>query len=803
MNDKQNGLVRPLTAAIAASLAPATAALAQDQNQDQGQEGDRVLEEVIVTATFRAVSMQDLPQSIQAFGTEDIARNAFKDFNDVANALPSLTLIADTPGRYSVKFRGVSTGTGEYYTDSTAAIYIDETPVTFNSQQLFPEMVDIERIESLPGPQGTLFGSSSLAGTMRIITNKPDPTEVSGEAFAEYYGTKGGSGSWSVNGYVNIPLVKDTLALRLVAYSKLDGGWLDNVYGETFVQPDPKFSSPGNNAALVQDDWNEYKKTGGRAALRWDINEDWSTTLTAMAENSSFDGSAYRDPAVGDYQIALFHHEFRDDDWWDTSLTIEGDLGFATLVSSTTYLDRTITYEWENMIYEQWKDSFWGVYYGFVLYNSEYTYGWIFNDQTQDRFSQEIRLTSEGDSRFQWMIGGFYEKINDKWYYGAKNPDLMDTVMWYYANYWAYYYNYYGYDVQYPLAPTIVGYSERLDRSVEQTAVFGEVSYDLTDKWSATFGARWFQFKRDTLLQNQFPEGLPPWGTFDTDGVYIAKSKDSDTVYKLSTQYEWADGKMVYALYSEGFRIGGDNSQRAANTGQVPRTFSPDLAKNYEIGLKSRWLKDTLQLNVTLFRIDWENRQFNEGGVGGQWWLRGTVNAGSTRNEGIEIGFNWQATGSLSIEGNATFLDSESRTYYEFLDGTILKPGDPLPNAPEKSYWVAVDWTTPWRPFDGALWVRADYAYGDSWWNSTTNAIERNPEGLIPSWNNTNLQVGLNLPNDWTVTAFVRNLTDEERIFQRQNNTYATDWFGTTQYAFFESVQRPRSYGINIRKHFK
>ena len=459
-----------LAAAITAVLYPIQPALAQEQEQAEAAEPG-VIEEVIVTSTFREVSMQDLPQSIQAITGAELERTGITDFFDIANAIPSLTVIADMPGRNSVKFRGISTGTGEYYTDSLVAIYMDETPLTFISQQLWPAMVDVSRVESLPGPQGTLFGSSSLAGTLRIITNPPDPSQASGEVFTDFYSTSGGDSSWSVDGHINIPLVQDSLALRLVAYTRNEGGWIDNVFSEAYVQPAAHFLSPGNNAANVHDDWNTYKLTGGRATLRWDVNEDWNVTLAYLTESSEADGNWAEDTSMGADKNALFHDEFRDDEWWNSSLLIQGDLGFATLTSSTTYLDREIVYEWENMVYEQWKDSYYGVYYGFVLYNTEYTYGHIFNDQTQDRISQEIRLTSQSEGRFHWMIGGFYEEVNDQWYYGADNRDMMDTGMWYYANYWAYYYNYYGYDVEYPIAPSTVGYSNTLDRTISQKAI--------------------------------------------------------------------------------------------------------------------------------------------------------------------------------------------------------------------------------------------------------------------------------------------------------------------------------------------
>ncbi len=788
-----------LSTAIAAAVAPAGQAAAQEQEVG----AERVLEEVIVTATLREVSMQDLPQSLQAFTTEDITRNAFTSFDDVANAIPSLTLIADQPGRNSVKFRGISTGTGEYYTGSTSAIYFDETPLTFISQQLWPAMVDIERVEALPGPQGTLFGSSSLAGTVRVVTNKPDPSHFSGEVYAEYYDTSGGDGSHELNGWINIPLIADTLALRVVGHTRTEGGYIDNVYGETYVQPDPRFSSPGNNAHLLKENDNEYSLTGGRASLLWNVTDNWRAIVALIAEDNQSEGSWAADPNLGEYDHALFHPEFRDDEWWNASLLIEGDLGFATLTSSTTYLDREITYEFDNMIYEQYKDSFFGVYYGFALYNTEYTYGHIFNDQTQDRVSQELRLTSNTDSRFQWMIGGFYEEINDQWFYGATNDDLVDTVGWYYANYLAYYYSYYGiYDIPYPLTPTNLGYTQRLDRTNEQLAFFGEVSFDITEKWSVTGGARWFQFKQDYFEQNQFPEGLAPPGSKATNGVVTSVSKDDDVVFKFATQYFLTDDIMFYGLYSEGFRLGGENSQRAAQTGLIPETYEPDFINNFEIGAKTEWLDNALVLNVNLFLMEWENRQFSEGSVDGQWWLRGTVNGGDTESKGVELNVTWQATDNLRLQGNLTRLEAEADTYYEFLSGDVIQPGDPLPNSPELSYWVALDYTFPFELFGGELWTRVDYAYGDEWYDSTTSAIYRDPEGVIPDWNNTNLQVGLSLPNEWTFTAFVNNLTDERRVTSRFDNRYASDWFGVPEYRIWEYVNRPIHYGVSLRKRF-
>jgi len=783
-----------MSTAIAAAIAPGGYAAAQEPATDE-----RIIEEVLVTATLREAPMQDLAQSLQAFTTQQIERNAFTNFNDVANALPSLTLIADQPGRNSVKFRGVSTGTGEYFTTSTSSIYFDETPLTFSSQQLWPAMVDIARVESLPGPQGTLFGAAALAGTVRVVTNRPDPSGYSGQVFAEYFDTKGGDGSYAVNGWLNVPLIKDTLALRVVGHTRDEGGFIDNVFGETYVQPDPRFASPGNNSAIVEDNYNEYSLTGGRASLLWNINDNWETIVSLIAEDNSTEGSWVDDPNLPDYQHSLFHKEDRDDSWWNAGLLINGELGFATLTSSTTFLERDISYEFDSMIYEQWKDGYFGAYYS--LYNTEYTYGYFFNDQTQDRWSQELRLTSSTDSRFQWMIGGFYEEINDQWLYGSLNNDLVDTIGWYYANYLAYYANYSGmYDIQYPLTPTNLAYTQRVDRTDTQLAFFGEATFEITEKWWVTGGARWFKFEQEYLEQNQFPQGLAPAGSRSTNGIVTSDSDVDDMVYKFSTQYFFNDNHMIYALYSEGFRPGGQNSQRAASSGDIPFDFQPDFLNNYEIGGKTEWLDNRLQINLTLFLMEWDNRQFSEGGVEGQFWLRGTVNGGDTETKGVEVGLTWQITDNLLFTGNLTSLDAEATSTYEFLNGDIIVPGDPLPNAPELSYWAALDYTFPFELFGGELWTRVDYAYGDEWWNSTDAAINRDNEGLIPDWTNTNLQLGLNLPNEWILTLFVRNLTDERRITNRQDNRYASEFFETDEYAIFDFVNRPIHYGFSVRK---
>lgn len=799
-SEKSNLRLKLLCVSIVAALYPVMPALAQGVEDDGA-----ILEEVLVTATKRELNMQNVSQSIQTFSSEQIIRANFISLNDLANATPSMTVVAEQPGRSSVKFRGISTGTQEFYTPSMVAVYMDETPLTFNSQQLWPAMVDIARIESLPGPQGTLFGSASQSGTVRIITQKPDHESVSGEVFGRYFATKGGAGSWDANGWVNIPLVEDTLSIRLVAYHRKEGGWIDNVYGETWVQPDDRFQAVGNNAHVVEDDQNEYKLSGGRVSILWDMTENWQMLFTYINESGTTDGEWGEDMALGEGKITRFFDQYRDDDWWNTSLMIEGDLGFATLTSSTSYLERDMRYEWDRMNYSQWKDSYWGSYY--ALYNGEYTYGTLDNDQHQDRFSQELRLTSNSDSRFQWMIGGYYEDMNDNWFYGARNPDLMDTVAWEAANYYAYWANYYGYDVQYPLVATEFDYTDVLDRSVKQTAVFGEISYDITEKWSVTGGARWFEYKRTEANTFNFPEGLPPGSGYAPDGgALYSDTKDNDTVFKFSTQYQISDDKMIYGLFSQGFRLGGRNDRKSVATGLVPETFDPDYLDNYEIGFKSRWAGGKVQFNITAFKMKWKDYQLSEGGIDGVWWIRGTVNGGKVEQKGIEADLSWQATENLRLDARAYFGDPQATSTYVFLNGDVMEPGDPLPNSPKRRYNFAVDYTFSQPVFGGNLWTRFDYSYGAKTYNSLGAATNPHPLGTIPSWEVSNLQLGLSLPSQWEITLFVNNMFDNTVLNGRSDGSGDAEyWEGVRGYpdnrwANIEYRQRPRHYGLSIRK---
>ena len=785
-----NERITPLAAAIFAVLYPASAALAQETAPPAS--GTR-LESVTVTATRRDEKLQDVGQSITAISTEAIEKHALQNLSDAIGALPSVNIVSGVPGRNAVVMRGVSTGSEEFRTDSQVAVYLDDQPMTTISTQVDVRLIDIARIESLPGPQGTLFGSSSQTGTIRYITNKPEPNGYSGELDAEVGTTKGGDPSYDVSGHVNIP-VTDNLAIRAVGYYSLEGGYVDNVLGVTLADP------TRDNSDVVQDNWNDYTTAGGRVAARWTINPQWEASLSFIMQTSVANGSWETDPALGKNKITRFFDEYRDDDWYQASMNIKGDLGFAELSVTTSYFDRKIVYEWDNMTYDQWRSQ----YYSGPIYNTDLTFGTTYNNQKQRRWAYEVRLTSQGESRFQWLAGAFYEDVYDWWDYGADNPSLTSTTAWGAAQYYACAAAYAGYNVACPLPDTTLYYQNIYDKTIKQKAIFGELTYSLTDRWSITGGARWFEYDRREFDIYGVPKGLPPYPIDSTLGRLERAGISSDHVIKLGTEFHIDDDRMLYFLYSEGFRLGGTNSQRAAQTGLIPQEYGPDTLKNYELGLKSQWLDNKLQLNVSLFLMKWDKIQLNDNvprSAGGGFWVRGTFNGGKAEQKGIELNASWNLTDRLSLEASVFAADPQFTEATVYPDGTIIEAGLVMPVSPDRKYWLAAEYKFPrFLPWNGDFSMRWSYSYQSETWDSISAILANDRERLLPPYSTSTLQFAFNHANGWDATLIVRNLFDEAGYNYLLADSGYEPLFGDPRYKNLRSLQRPVSISLSFSK---
>lgn len=795
----------PIALAIAAVLYPASVALAQEAAPESQPKQEN---EIIVTATRREESMQEVPQSITALSTEFIEKQALTNIDELAGALPSLNIYSPWPGQNTIIIRGIATAASEYRIDSQVSVYLDEQPMTSITQQADVRLVDIARVELLPGPQGTLFGSSAQAGTIAYITNKPELDGFSGSVAAELGTTKAGGESYDVNGWINMP-VSDNFALRAVGFYSKEGGYVDNVLGSTLM-------GDADNSDIAKKDQNSYKQSGGRLAGLWQINPEWDLSLTGIYQRSETNGHWDTDPFLGDNKITRFFDDWRDDKWYTMSGTVKGDLGFAELSVTASYFNRKINYEFDDTNYSQWRTVRFGTYY--ALYDTGTLHSVTFNYQKQNRWAYEARLTSKGESKLQWMAGAFFEDVYDWWNYGdyLTEGDFADTNAWAEANARAC-------DLDdtsialCPLAPTQIYYFNEYENKVKQLAFFGEVTYKLTDKFSVTGGARWFEFDREMFDKYQVPFGLPAGSDPDANGL-TSKGKDNDTSFKFALDYKFNDDVMVYGLYSEGFRLGGQNSQRAADTGEVPLFYGPDHLSNYEVGLKSDWFDNKLRLNLSVFLMKWDDIQIHfsstSSSEGGAFWIEGNINGGKAEQKGIEFNGEWKATEKLKFSWSAFLANPEftEDTLVPNSDEVYIAKGWTLPVSPEKKYWGSVEYTFPdFLPLAGDLWTSFSYTWQGKTWNSLSDIEDSHSEDpdvraaayefLLPEWKSGTLQLGFTSDNDWGLTLIAKNLFDDQGISWKSSSDRGAI-FDDPRFRHVYGLQRPRSFYLSFNKKF-
>ena len=409
-----------VSVALAGSYAPAI--LAQQQAAD--------LDAVIVTARKREETLLDIPQEIQTISQEQLERANLDSVKEFSRFVPSLSYNATVPGRGTIYFRGVADDSSSFIADASAAIYLDEQPLTQSALQPEIRLIDIERIEALPGPQGTLYGSSSQAGTLRYITNKPDPTAFTTDVALDAYTLDEGDEGYEVSGVVNIPL-GETVALRVVGFSARDAGFIDNVLGTSL-------GGGFDNAEFVDDDINGVEYMGGRAALRWIPNENWtvdgSVVYQQMDANSYPEEDVFTEgytqhPELEGRELAVvrFVDESRSDEWTQLALTLQGDIGPTQFTSATSYFTRRIAYFQDNTDYTFYLTNAFGANYAiYDLGPDPVGLGWR-DGPYADRIAQEFRLQGSTE-KLTWVTGLFYEKVEEGFSFFSRVQDYEDTA---------------------------------------------------------------------------------------------------------------------------------------------------------------------------------------------------------------------------------------------------------------------------------------------------------------------------------------------------------------------------------------
>ena len=649
----------------------ASAALLAAMSSAYAQSTAGGLEEIVVTAQKREESMQDVPLAIQAIGTQQLEQLNVTKFDDYVKYLPSVSYQTFGPGFAMIYMRGVVSGGDGNHSGSqpSVGVYLDEQPITTIQGPLDIHMYDIQRVEALAGPQGTLFGASSQSGTLRIITNKPDASGFAAGYGVELNTVAHGDQGYLAEGFVNVP-INERAAVRLVGWARHDAGYIDNVRS-TRVYPTSGFAI--DNSQFVEDNYNDVDTYGGRAALRVELDDNWTVTPTIMGQVQKANGSFAYDRTQGELQLAHARPEFTDDRWGQAALTVEGRIANFDLVYAGAYMFRDVDGELDYQDYAFWYDELAG--YGAYWYDDAYELvdatQYI---QAQDNYtkqSHEIRLTSPQDARFRYTVGAFWQ---DQFHSIEQRYKIDDIAEWIEVTGWA---------------DTI--WLTQQNREDKDYAVFGQVDFDITDRLTATAGLRYFWTENSlrgffgygagyssgtgeaacTLLE---PNGADGPDFEDAPCLNLdRKVKQDDHSLKLGLSYKFSDTALVYGTYAEGFRPGGINRR-----GSLP-PYLPDFLDSIEVGWKTTWADNRVRFNGAVFFQTWNDFQYSLLGANG---LTEITNAAEAEIRGIEADIVWAPTDQLSLSAAVSFLDSElTKPYCGYVDPSTLQPVavDPCP----------------------------------------------------------------------------------------------------------------------------
>jgi outer membrane receptor protein involved in Fe transport len=784
MNELNQGQYRAgspvLAAAVSAVLAGASSPAAA--------QSETALGEVIVTATRRAERLQDVPESISALDARAISMRGLQQMDDFAKLIPGLSLGVREPGGTTVVFRGVASSGLQFGAVSSSALYLDEQPITQSGRSPDPRLIDIERVEALRGPQGTLYGASSQSGTLRVITNKPNTSAFEAWTEAQFTSVDGGGTGYDVSAMVNVPLVEDKLALRLVGFAAEDAGFIDNVLadsqGGTF-----------DNSGRVDKDVNSAETVGGRLALRMSFTDNVEAILSGVIQDLSTDGHGDVNlsdedigRSLGDLDQVRFEDESLDDRWYQLALTVNASLPFADAIFSASYFDRKFSYEADASDYEfSFQSS------GYVIYDfGGDPRGYATNNEDTEITTFEARLQSkaDSDSRWGWLVGAFYSKETGHTEFDSYVRDYQDSPAFAYFSYLEY--NVYNG----VLAPTERWFLGRYDTELEQTAVFGELSYDVTENFTITAGARYYDYKRKFGQHQESPEGFSGFSLLDSQ-----QNTDEDgTVGKVNFTYRIDDDRLVYATWSEGFRVGGSNPLKESSI--LPQDYSSDNLENFEVGAKTEWLDNRLRFNIAAYLMKWDDFAVQIEDPQQAIFQLGYVNLPSAEIPGVEAEFAFKVNDAWQIEGSVTYNDAhvsqattltlvdEGGTTYEF----DVTDGARLPLTPDWSATLGIEFRPRGQLLNAQPFARFDFAYvGDSVNNLEGIESVVAPSGVqdLDSYQTGDLRLGLE-GERWSGSFFVDNVWDE-----RANLFLSNRWALQRQ-----SVNRPRTFGLQFRYEF-
>jgi len=786
-------------------------------------------DEIIVTATRRAESIQDIPLNISALGGEEIAQQGFDDLSELAAFVPGLN-IADQGGRdgnrivvRGLNVENIAQNFGQANGGGTVATYVGEIPLYVDLR-----LNDLERVEVLLGPQGTLYGSGTMGGAIRYIPKKPSFDGDTMELRTDFYTYSEGKGMSSDTGITANAAISDNFAIRGSLDFQNDKGFIDYPYvvvAPGFSEPDPDFTDPAAIAAAdfrpVQDA-NTEDVLSGRIAARWQPSDAIDATLSYYFQDGDFGGrntTSFRNNTVpsGRYEYAARVPEPAERTDELIALEVTADLGFAELTSATGIGETEFNGQRDQtdlLITLEYYYEFYPTFTGFT-----------FEDEKSEVLNQELRLVSTSDGPLSWIVGGFYNEneftgLSTEFTpgIGAFNADfgfrqdLNDLE--YFATSWT---------------------------KLEEKAVFGEVGYDITEAWNVTLGARYYDYVLDTADQTEFPyfttaADFPgPYTRADIkDQLTLAENQAfDDFLFKVNTSYDLGDHN-VYATFSQGFRVGASNAGDACPDVFVPgpqglcllapgqqfgpnpedvavineREYLPDTVDNYELGAKTTWLDGALKLNASVFFMDWKDPQVGTISVNAGTSI--TVNAGAAETKGVELSGDWDITDRFNLRGAFSYTKAELTETVDSLVTTIFttggfgtdfengEAGDRLPGSPETQFSVFGSYDHPMGNGDS---ISLDAGY--SWQGNVLQTVgQRGGSIVLPSFGRANASIGYNADN-WSIVGYVDNLFDDfSETSAFSNPRFSQTIEGANVRYFRTNVLPPRTIGARLKYRF-
>lgn len=696
-----------------------------------------LVSEVVITATKRPVALERLPAGASVLSRDQIEATGATDVSAAVGQLAGVLTTNLGPGRNKLLVRGVSDGAFTGRTRSTVSTYLDDAPINYNAPDPDLRLVDVDRVEALRGPQGALYGSGAIGGVYRIVTRKPDLQRPEMGASAEISTTRGGSTSHALDGYVSVPVIKDRVGLRLTAYDEVQGGYLDNV-SLRITNVDQTRRNGGRLAARVE--FDAHWRLDALAAsqhLRSDDTQYVTTTMASPARSLSIlaeDGDA-GGGAPDDRRSPV--RETHNNDFAYAGATLVGEFAWGAVTASTSYVHHVFSSQYDATLAASDFDSA--------------TDLGVYLEKTRiNLLVEDIVFRSAGGGPFQWLVG----------VYGARSLETSPSTLDF-------------------LAPAAVAtaYAENRKNRLFEYSLYGEGAYELGDGWTVTVGGRAFESRVHTTADLTISSPFEP-------RAFDGRRNSKGFSPKFTLQREFANGDLVYALASEGFRPGGLNTSGFQPIRSTRVSFAPDRLRNYELGAKFRRLDNRLSVRVAAYYDDWSNIQSDRYRPSG---LAYTANVGDARILGLEGEVGYDAPFGLSLRLNGLLTDSKVRN----VNPDFVQPVTPeLPGSPKTSGGLLAVYQ---RPIGSGLTLRL---IGEgSYVGRSVLSFDSTASPPMGHYLRARLSAELS-SETWRLTAYVSNPLDDASDTFAYGNPFS---FGSVRQL---TPQRPRTVGVRLSAAF-